>query len=155
MRSLFLVLLLLLTAASADAQTRLDPLPFDVSRLALLSVDTSLVEWISTGTFMGGVEGQLFYRAKGVTGNECRAVALIGLVRLRNLYRRQRQQEPVALRLRLLCARTYNGNLNYDGVNTDLEIRDSDTGDVIYSGSEPGLPFSDRGPSAEGRPGAG
>lgn len=128
-----------LVALPAFGQTP-ERLPFDVSRHALTQIDTTLLQWTSLRIFTGGIEGELFYRAVGVTPEVCHAVALVGMVRLRNSYKKENEADPVVLRLRLLCASAFHGSVNYDGVNTRLQIIDSKSGSVLYRAREPGLP---------------
>ena len=138
---LITLVFLLISAPAAWAQQR--ELPFDVSRQALVSLDTLLISWTAVDSHPGGVEGDIFYQPESVTAGECRALALIGLVRLRNLYAQRSSTLPVSMRLSVLCAGRYRGSLEYDGVNTRLEIRESDSGAITYSGREPGLPLSE------------
>ena len=129
----------LYVAVPAFGQTP-EKLPFDVSRQALTQIDTTLLQWTSLRTFTGGIEGELFYRAVDVTPEVCHAVALVGMVRLRNSYKKESEADPVVLRLGLLCASAFHGSLYYDGVNTRLEIFDSRSGSILYQAREPGLP---------------
>ncbi len=115
-------------------------LPFDITQDDLQAVDTTALHWTSVQTYVGGVDGELRYRDPEVAEGECRAVALLGLLRLRNHYRRERGEAPVAIRLALRCAATYLGNLRYDGVVVQLELRDAATGELVYRGRRRGLP---------------
>ncbi len=130
------------SAVPAFAQDAARDLPFDVTRGALVSLDTTLIQWTELRLHVGGVEGELFYRPIDVTAEECRAAALLGMVRLRNLYRQRNGKLPVVLRMGLLCGRAFRGALDYDGLNTRLRILDIESGDIVYEGREAGLPLS-------------
>ncbi|UCF20370.1 MAG: hypothetical protein JSU87_02900 [Gemmatimonadota bacterium] len=132
-----------LTAALLAAGTprgALAQLPFDLLPEELLQVDTAAVRWSNLRSFVGGAEVDLYYATETVETGECKAVALLGLLRLRDHYRRQRETEPVSLRLRLRCARLFNGLLEYDGVSVRLELRDESSGALVYRGRHRGLP---------------
>ncbi len=131
--------ILISCAVPASAQTR-STLPFDVSREALARVDTSALQWTTLRTFTGGVEGSLYYHPGGVTPEQCKAVVVIGMVRMRNLYLQEIEEAPVVLRMDFRCAAAFLGTLRYDGVNTHLQIKDANSSEILYKGREPGLP---------------
>ncbi|MEE9156283.1 MAG: hypothetical protein V3U38_06510 [Gemmatimonadota bacterium] len=131
--------ILISCAVPASAQTR-STLPFDVSREALAQVDTSALQWTTLRTFTGGVEGSLYYHPGGVTPEQCKAVVVIGMVRMRNLYLQEIEEAPVVLRMDFRCAAAFFGTLRYDGVNTHLQIKDATSGEILYKGRELGLP---------------
>jgi hypothetical protein len=114
-------------------------LPFDITQEDLQAVDTTAMRWSNVRTHTGGVEGELSYRGLEVSDGECRAAALLGGIRLRNLYRRENQKEPVTLQLTVRCP-TYRAVLEYDGVVARLELRDVATGDLVYQGRRRGFP---------------
>ena len=125
--------------ASAQPRSTLPP-PFDVSREALAQVDTSALQWTTLRTFTGGVEGSLYYHPGSVTPEQCKAVVVIGMVRMRNLYLHEIEEAPVVLRMDFRCAAAFLGTLRYDGVNTHLQIKDATSGEILYKGRELGLP---------------
>jgi hypothetical protein len=61
------------------------------------------------------------------------------LIRLRNLYRREHEREPVTLQLTVRCP-AYRAVLGYDGVVARLELRDVATGELVYQGRRRGFP---------------
>ncbi len=115
-------------------------LPFDLLPEEVLQVDTAAVRWSDLRSYFGGAEAEIYYATESVELGECKAVALLGLLRLRDYYRRQRESDPVSLRLRLRCARLYRGLLEYDGVSVRLELRDGSSGALVYRGRHRGLP---------------
>ena len=124
-----------LAPARAAAQ-----LPFDVVQEDLLAVDTTAMRWQALSTSVGGVEGELRYVVGDVTEGECRAMAVLGMLRLRNYYLKQQGERPVTLRMRLLCGAAYRGYVEYDGVTLRFELRDRATGELLYEGRRRGLP---------------
>ncbi len=131
----FLVGLGVLIPARATSQV-----PFDITRTDLMEVDTAAFRWRSLRTSVGGVEAELSYRRPGATEGECRAVALLGGLRMRNRYVRLREEQPLSLSLALRCGDGYRGVLRYDGVVVTLELRDAVTGELVYRGRRRGLP---------------
>lgn len=115
-------------------------LSFGVTQEDLQHIDAAAIRWTTLRTFVGGVEAELLYNAEAVTAVECRAVALLGVLQLRNHYVRQRKAAPVAMRMDFRCGTLYDGRFRYNGVIARLEIRDGSTGDLIYEGRRRGLP---------------
>jgi hypothetical protein len=111
-----------------------------LTRQNLLAVDTAAIRWTTLGTYVGGVDAEFLYRTLEVTPEECRAAALIGMVRLRNYYRQKQGDEPVTMRMDFQCGMAYKGGLRYNGVNAELEIRDVASGEQIYLKRRRGLP---------------
>jgi hypothetical protein len=116
-------------------------LPFDLTQDDLSAVDTTAIRWTNFSTYVGGVEGDLRYTGDEATPGECKAVALLGAVRLRNFYRREQQDDPVTMRLGYRCGALYEGSLRYDGVVVRLELRDRSTGELLYQGRRRGPPL--------------
>ncbi len=114
-------------------------LPFDIDQEDLQAVDTTAMRWSNVRTHTGGVEGELSYRVLEVSDGECKAAALLGGIRLRNLYRREHEREPVTLQLTVRCP-AYRAVLGYDGVVARLELRDVATGELVYQGRRRGFP---------------
>ena len=114
-------------------------LPFDIAQEDLQAVDTTAMRWSNVRTHTGGVEGELSYRVLEVSDGECKAAALLGGIRLRNLYRREHEREPVTLQLTVRCP-AYRAVLDYDGVVARLELRDAATGGLVYQGRKRGFP---------------
>jgi hypothetical protein len=114
-------------------------LPFDILQENLQAVDTTAMRWSNVRTHTGGVEGELGYRVLEVSEGACKAVALLGGLQLRNLYRREHQKDPVTLQLTVRCP-GYRAALNYDGLVARLELRDVTTGDLVYQGRSRGFP---------------
>ena len=106
----------------------------------ILLVDTAAVSWSNLRTFVGGAEAEIRYSNEAAEIGECKAVALLGLLQLRNYYERQRETEPISLRLRFHFASGYRGYLQYDGVSVRLELRDGLSGELVYQGRHRGLP---------------
>lgn len=115
-------------------------LPFDIGQEDVQAVDTTAMRWSNVRTHAGGVEGELAYRVLEVSDGVCKAVALLGGLRLRNLYRREHEREPVTLRLSVRCGPTYGATLDFDGVVARLEVRDVATGELVYQGRKRGYP---------------
>jgi hypothetical protein len=115
-------------------------LPFEISLEDLQAVDTTAMRWTDVRSHIGGVEGEFSYRDPEVTEGECKAVVFLGGLRLRNLYRRERQEEPVTLRLTARCGAAYRASLDYDGVVARLEVRDVATGEIVYQGRKRAFP---------------
>ena len=129
------VLATALTPASSVAQ-----LPFNVTQAELATVDTLAMQWQKLATSIGGVEGELHYLVEEGSDGECRAVGVLGMLRLRNYYMSKVEERPVTLRLQLLCGPTIRGHVNYDGVTTTFELRDRETGELLYRERIRGLP---------------
>ncbi len=115
-------------------------LPFDLTAEDLLQVDTAGLSWQGLRTYVGGAEGSLAYGSGEVELGVCRAVAVIGIVRMRAHYRSLRDREPVTLRLAVRCGASHRATLEFDGVTLRLEVRDSSRGDLVYQGRRRGLP---------------
>ncbi|NIN72305.1 MAG: hypothetical protein GTO46_10400 [Gemmatimonadetes bacterium] len=120
-------------------ETTAAQLPFDILEEDLQAVDTTAMHWSNVRTHTGGVEGELAYRVLEVSEGGCKAVALLGGVRLRNLYLRESQRDPVTLQLTVRCP-GYRALLDYDGVVARLELRDVATGGLVYQGRNRGFP---------------
>lgn len=105
-----------------------------------MQVDTASFRWRSLRTSVGSVEGELVYRRTGAMEGECRAVALLAGLRMRNQYVRQREEQPLSLALDLRCGEGYRGVLRYDGLVLVLELRDAVSGEAVYRGRHRGLP---------------
>jgi hypothetical protein len=137
--SLIIPIALAVIPAGAAAQGQ--ELPFDLTQADLVAVDTAAFNWKVARASVGGVEGEFLYAgAEPPTEGECRAAALMGMLRLRNYYRSQNQDELISIRMNFRCAALYGGLLEYDGVVLTLEIKDAATGDVLYRKSRRGLP---------------
>ncbi len=130
-----LVLATLAVPARASAQ-----LPFDLTREDFEAADTSALRWVRLSTFVGGAEGELRYLAEEVEEGECKAVAYLGLLQLRNYYARREGEAPVSLRMSLRCGARYEADVRYDGIAVRLELRDRATRQVVYRGSKRGPP---------------
>lgn len=144
LRLLTLILVGLLSPAPGPAQTASE-LPFDLTERDIAQLDPSAISWSKERTFVGGVEGELHYDRNNphlAESAECRAAALVGLLRLRNLYVRERDETPVSIHLGFRCRSVYGGTLTYDGVVMRLELRDHTSGRLIYQGRARGLPGS-------------
>ncbi|HSG81832.1 MAG TPA: hypothetical protein VLC48_06270 [Gemmatimonadota bacterium] len=124
-----------LVPASSAAQ-----LPFAVTQNDLASVDTTAFHWRGLAANVGGVEGELRYAVASPPVGECRAVATLGMFRLRNYYMKSAGERPVTLKLQLRCGDAYRGRVDYDGVNTSLELTNHTSGALLYRGSIRGLP---------------
>ncbi len=124
-----------LTPASSVAQ-----LPFSVTQADLTNVDTLAMQWQKLATSIGGVEGELHYLVEEGSDGECRAVGVLGMLRLRNYYISKVEERPVTLRMQLLCGLTIRGHLSYDGITTTFELRDRATGELLYRERVRGLP---------------
>ncbi len=131
---------LVATLAICPREPAAAQLPFDITPEDVSAIDTTLVQWTGLRTWVGGVEGELRYGASEVAEGECKALALLGLVKLRNYYQRQREESPVTLRLTLRCGTAYRGSLAYDGVVVRLDLYDRTTGARVYQGRHRGLP---------------
>lgn len=131
----WIVPLLIWNPAAARAQ-----LPFDVSEADLARVDTAGFRWPSLRASVGGASGELRYVVEEPSIDECRAVAVLGMLRLRNYYLARHGERPVTLKLRLRCGPMYHGGVEYDGITTRLELRDGAIGRVLYRGEVRGLP---------------
>ncbi|NIR46021.1 MAG: hypothetical protein GWN99_16465 [Gemmatimonadetes bacterium] len=127
--------ILLFEPAAARAQ-----LPFDVTQDDLAAVDTARFSWPSLGTSMGGPSGELDYLVEVSSEAECRAVGLLGMLRLRNYYMKRFDKRPVVLNLRVRCGPRYRGHIEYDGITTSFELREGPGGRVVYQGRVRGLP---------------
>lgn len=126
-------------ALQGPSQSRGEP-AFDLTRHDLLSVDTTAIRWTELRMYVGGVEAEFLYGIRDVAPEECRAAALIGMVRLRNYYRQEQGSEPVTLRMDFQCGLLYRGGVRYDGVYARMEVRDVETGEPLYKGDRLGLP---------------
>lgn len=122
-------------AERAEAQ-----LPFDLTREDVAEADTAAMRWSRLATFVGGAEGSLRYLDEEVSEGECRAVAYLAFLRLRNYYTQRREEAPVALRLGFRCGVPYRGTIEYDGIAVRLELRDHASGRILYRGSIRGPP---------------
>jgi hypothetical protein len=126
---------LMLMPASSTAQ-----LPFGVTDDDLSVVDTTAFHWRALAASVGSVEGELRYAVAQPGLGECRAVATLGMFRLRNYYMKETGERPVSLRLQLHCGEVYRGRVAYDGINTSLELTLRSTGEQAYHGRIRGLP---------------
>ena len=86
------------------------------------------------------MEGELRYVVEEVTPEVCRAVALYGMLRLRNYYMREEGGAPVSMRMKTRCGPDYVGVLEYDGLFVHLELRARTTNELVYQGRYRGLP---------------
>ncbi|UCC83155.1 MAG: hypothetical protein JSW46_19750 [Gemmatimonadota bacterium] len=120
-------------------ETTAAQIPFEILQEDLQAVDTTAMRWSNVRMHTGGVEGELSYRVLEVSEGGCKAVALLGGLRLRNLYRRENQKDPVTLQLTARCP-GYRAVLDYDGVVARLELRDGATGRLVYQGRTRGFP---------------
>ncbi len=135
-RSLILAAgLIALTPVRSAAQ-----LPFDVNQDDLAAVDSVAFQWQKLSTSVGGVEGELHYVVEEATAGLCRAVAVLGMIQLRNHYVQSAGERPVTLRMQLLCGMTLRGHVQYDGVTTSLELRERTSGELVYRERIRGLP---------------
>ncbi len=121
------------------SETTAAQLAFDILQEDLQAIDTTAMRWSNVRTHSGGVEGELSYRVLEVSEGECKAAALLGGLRLRNHYRREKQKDPVTLQLTVRCP-GYRAILDYDGVVARLELRDVATGALVYRGRKRGFP---------------
>ncbi len=128
-----------MTALASPSQTAAQ-LPFDLTAEDLLQVDTVELRWVGLRTYVGGAEGSLAYDAPTIELGLCRAVAVVGLARMRVHYRNERGTEPVTLRLAVRCGLSYRASLEYDGVMLRLEVRHRSSGELVYQGRRRGLP---------------
>ncbi len=124
-----------LTPSRATAQ-----LPFDVTQADLASVDSAAFQWQKLSASVGGVEGELHYVVEEASDGVCRAVAVLGMIQLRNHYMKGAGERPVSLRMQLICGMTLRGHVAYDGLTTRLELRDRSTGELVYRERIRGLP---------------
>lgn len=124
----------------ASPSRTLAQLPFDVAPEHLLQIDTAAIQWTGLSSYVGGVEATLRYRASAVTLDDCKAVAFLAILRLRNYYQRERGGALVSMRLGLECASLYRGSIDYDGVTVRLSLRERSSGDLVYQGRHHGLP---------------
>ncbi len=133
--TLFAALAMVLAAGETSAQ-----LPFDVTQDDLLAVDSTAFRWTALRASVGAVEGELSYVVEEVMPEVCRAVALYGMLRLRNYYMREEGGVPVSMRMNTRCGPDYVGVLEYDGVYVHLKLLDRRTNDLVYQGRYRGLP---------------
>jgi hypothetical protein len=124
-----------MTPADSAAQ-----LPFEVTQHELGAVDTLAMQWQKLSSSIGSVEGELHYLVEKSSEGACRAVGVLGMLRLRNYYISRQEERPISLRMRLLCGQTIRGSLEYDGLNTTFELRDRATGELLYHERIRGLP---------------
>lgn len=115
-------------------------LPFDLTEQDVVAVDSSAIRWADVKTYMGGAEAQLHYEVEEPLEGECRAAALMGLLRLRDHYVGKTEESPVTLRLAFRCGAAYRGNVEYDGLIVRVEQRDLSGGQLVYQGRRRGLP---------------
>jgi hypothetical protein len=133
-------LVLIATVPALSPATARAQLPFEVTRSDLAKVDTLQLRWPSLRASVGGVSGALQYAVEDPEEAECRAVAVLGMLRLRNHYLMQYGERPVTLKLQLRCGPVYHGRVEYDGINTRFELREGPIGRVVYRGQVRGLP---------------
>ncbi len=131
--------LAVVTALASPSSTAAQ-LPFDLTPEDLLQADTAGLRWVGLRTYVGGAEGSLAYDAQTVELALCRAVAVVGLARMRVHYRAVRESEPVTLRLAVRCGLSYRAGLEYDGVMLRLEVRELTSGELVYQARRRGLP---------------
>lgn len=115
-------------------------LPFELTGDDLATVDTSAIVWTRLTTHIGGLEGNVRYQKQEPALEECKAVALLTGVRMQRQYVRKHEEEPVSLRLDLVCGDDVSGLLRYDGLMLSLVIREEITGAVLYDGRRRGFP---------------
>lgn len=139
-RSLILAAGLVAVAIALTPVRSAAQLPFDVNQDDLAAVDSLAFQWQRLSTSVGGAEGELHYVVEEATEGVCRAVAVLGMIQLRNRYVQRAGERPVTLRMQLLCGMTLRGHVEYDGVNTRLELRERSSGELVYRERIRGLP---------------
>jgi hypothetical protein len=118
-------------AAPAHAAAQL---PFDLTEADLSRVDTAAVRWIAVRTYVGGAEAALSYASDDVTPGECKAAAVLALLRLYRHYQARQEEPPVSMQMSFTCGGLYEGDVDYDGLVVRLVLRDDTTGALIYEG---------------------
>ncbi len=138
-----LIVLATLSATPAAAQSvgPSEELPFGLSANDVARVQTAAMSWTAMRTYVGGIEADMSYAPPDeITAGECRAVAFVGLLRMRDHYMKSRDALPIAMRLNLQCGSSYRAGLGYDGLNVKLRLTDSASGRILYQGRWRGIP---------------